>query len=264
MCTDHGSPLPTQSFRRRSFLRGAGIAGLGVAGAGLIGTQPAFAATSQNGWPAAENLNVNRDFNVGGVKFPQGVAPGAPETILGWVANRYVATVEALITPGCWGFNYRTIGGGNTLSNHASGTALDFNAPKHPQGKAGTFTGAQVSAIRAILDYCGGVVRWGGDYSGTVDEMHFELNKPPGDPAIDALVAKIGGTPPPPPTLKEGSRGEAVKEAQGLLNKEGNYGLVVDGIFGAKTKAAVIDFQSKNGLVADGIIGPKTWAALKA
>lgn len=264
MCTDHETTHPTGLLRRRGFLRGVGIAGLGVAGVGALGVSPAFAATSQNGWPAAENLAVNRDFNVGGVKFPQGVAPGAPETILGFVARQYVETVEALIVPGCWGFNYRTIGGGTTLSNHASGTALDFNAPKHPQGSRGTFTAAQVSAIRAILNYCEGVVRWGGDYTGTADEMHFELNKPPGDPAVDALVAKIGGTPPPPPTIKEGSSGEAVKRAQTALNAKGNYGLVVDGVFGAKTKAAVIDFQTKNGLTADGIVGPKTWEKLLA
>jgi hypothetical protein len=268
MCAelDHPTPIPTRTpfVRRRGFLRGVGIAGLGVAGAGLLGTQFAAAATSQNGWPAAEDLPLNRDFNVGGVKFPQGVALNAPNTILGFVATRFAATVEPLITPGCWGFNYRPIGGGTTLSNHASGTALDFNAPNHPQGSRGTFNAGQVSAIRAILAYCEGVVRWGGDYTGTADEMHFELNRPPGHSSIATLVAKIGGTPPPPPTIQEGSQGEAVKQAQTALNAKGNYGLVVDGVFGAKTKAAVIDFQSKNGLTADGIVGPATWAKLLA
>lgn len=38
--------------------------------------------------------------------------------------------------------------------------------------------------------------------------------------------------------------------------------LVEDGIFGAKTKAAVVAFQAAAGLVTDGICGPKTWAAL--
>lgn len=74
----------------------------------------------------------------------------------------------------------------------------------------------------------------------------------------------LGDGTPSKPTIKEGSKGAAVSEAQSLLNKKGNYGLVVDGVFGAKTKAAVIDFQSKNGLVADGIVGPQTWAKLLA
>ncbi len=42
------------------------------------------------------------------------------------------------------------------------------------------------------------------------------------------------------------------------------YSLAVDGIAGAKTRAAVKAFQVKAGLVADGIAGPKTQAALAA
>lgn len=38
--------------------------------------------------------------------------------------------------------------------------------------------------------------------------------------------------------------------------------LVCDGIFGAKTKAAVVAFQAAGGLSVDGICGPKTWARL--
>jgi hypothetical protein len=74
-----------------------------------------------------------------------------------------------------------------------------------------------------------------------------------------------GGTgTPSKPTIKEGSKGAAVTDAQNALNQKGNYGLTADGVFGAKTKAAVIDFQQKNGLTADGIVGPQTWAKLLA
>lgn len=38
--------------------------------------------------------------------------------------------------------------------------------------------------------------------------------------------------------------------------------LVEDGIFGSKTKSAVVAFQAASGLDADGICGPKTWAAI--
>ncbi|HLT61660.1 MAG TPA: glucosaminidase domain-containing protein [Microlunatus sp.] len=72
------------------------------------------------------------------------------------------------------------------------------------------------------------------------------------------------GGAPSRPTLREGSRGQAVEQAQTLLNQKGDYGLAVDGVFGARTKAAVVDFQTRNGLTADGVIGPRTWTALES
>ena len=64
------------------------------------------------------------------------------------------------------------------------------------------------------------------------------------------------------PILAQGDRGAAVIELQKLLNAKG-ANLVVDGDFGAATKAAVIKFQQQNGLPADGIVGSSTWAALR-
>lgn len=58
------------------------------------------------------------------------------------------------------------------------------------------------------------------------------------------------------PLLKEGSKGEAVKELQTKLRVN------ADGIFGPKTKAAVIEFQRSKGLTPDGIVGPYTWEQL--
>ena len=62
--------------------------------------------------------------------------------------------------------------------------------------------------------------------------------------------------------LKQGSKGGLVKAAQTKLIKWGYLTGRADGIFGAKTKAAVIKFQRKNGLTADGIIGTRTAQAL--
>ena len=63
-------------------------------------------------------------------------------------------------------------------------------------------------------------------------------------------------------TLRSGNRGNQVKTAQRLLNALGYDCGNVDGVFGAKTKAAVMSFQKAKGLGADGIIGSKTWNAL--
>ena len=58
-------------------------------------------------------------------------------------------------------------------------------------------------------------------------------------------------------------KSESVKWLQYELNKSG-YGLTVDGIFGQKTKAAVMDYQKKNSLAVDGIVGKNTFGKLKA
>ena len=63
-------------------------------------------------------------------------------------------------------------------------------------------------------------------------------------------------------TYKQGSTGSVVKTIQQKLKNWGYYTGALDGVFGAKTKAAVVRFQKKNGLTADGIVGSKTLKAL--
>lgn len=130
---------------------------------------------SQNGWqvnPTRVDLVVDRVAYVGKVRA------GDVATVLGYVARQLAERVEAPAAGECWGWAERPIRGSTTgYSNHASATAIDHNAPKHPRGSSGTFTKAQAKTIHAILDDVDNVVRWGGDYSsGPVDEMHFEIN----------------------------------------------------------------------------------------
>ena len=65
-----------------------------------------------------------------------------------------------------------------------------------------------------------------------------------------------------PSTLRFGDQGEAVKEVQSILNATGYGTLVVDGIFGAQTEAAVKLFQHDYGLEVDGVVGAQTWEIL--
>lgn len=77
-----------------------------------------------------------------------------------------------------WGYAFRMVRGSTeTLSNHASGTAIDLNATKHPLGKIGTFPTEKVPMIRALAKKYG--LAWGGDYRNRKDEMHFEINLTP-------------------------------------------------------------------------------------
>ena len=100
---------------------------------------------------------------------------GDVATIFDYLGQRFNAEVEPITKAHSWGWNYRDIRGATSLSNHASGTAVDYNAPAHPLGQSGTFSSARRGAIRRILGDLNGVVRWGGDYSGRKDEMHFEI-----------------------------------------------------------------------------------------
>jgi peptidoglycan hydrolase-like protein with peptidoglycan-binding domain len=63
-------------------------------------------------------------------------------------------------------------------------------------------------------------------------------------------------------TVKQGSDGGGVYLLQKLLVEHG-YALSLDGQFGGQTDYCLRNYQQKKGLVIDGICGPKTWAALK-
>lgn len=65
-----------------------------------------------------------------------------------------------------------------------------------------------------------------------------------------------------PATLKQGSKGDAVKGLQSALKARGYEFGAVDGVFGPATTEAVKQFQREFGLDADGIVGPNTWQGL--
>lgn len=65
-------------------------------------------------------------------------------------------------------------------------------------------------------------------------------------------------------TLKNGSKGEPVKELQRLLNKVLSTKLAVDGKLGPKTIAIIKKWQKSKGLKADGLVGKLTKAAMIA
>jgi D-alanyl-D-alanine carboxypeptidase-like protein len=145
-------------------------------------------ATSQNGWTV--NPSQITDLTVAGAHFG-GVRSGDVFTVLQYVAVRYAAEVERLIDGQCGAYNPRKIEGSKTWSNHASATAIDCNWGRHPRGVRGTFSRSQLAKLRELLTYCEGVVRWGGDFTTTVDEMHFEIHG--NAAAVKALADKIKG-----------------------------------------------------------------------
>ena len=64
------------------------------------------------------------------------------------------------------------------------------------------------------------------------------------------------------PLLRPGNSGPAVFSVQTLLNARGFSCGEADGVFGAKTAAALRAFQADHGLDADGEFGGASFAAL--
>lgn len=147
-------------------------------------------SSSANGWPVYTSSNGLADF----LWVTGRVRPGDVFTIFDHLCRRFHAEVEPIIRPHSWGYAYRAVRGQTSgFSNHASGTALDLNAPAHGLGLRYTFTANQAAAIRRILADLDGAVRWGGDYTGRPDEMHFEINTDAA--ALSAVVARITANP---------------------------------------------------------------------
>lgn len=231
-------------------------------------------AFSQNGY-RAKDYSLIATYTVPGTSVRVSLRKGDVSVVLLYFLKQFNDTVQALRSSDTGGYNPRSIigAGSRDISNHASGTAVDVRWRDHPLGARGTFNSNQVKAIRKILAYLEGVIRWGGDYSGRKDEMHFEVNASLSK--IEDVADKIrnGGkkpaavkpVSPPSAILKKGSHGPVVTLLQRRMNTIfPRYSkLKQDGDYGPKTEAVVKEFQRRTGLAPDGIVGPKTKAMLK-
>lgn len=241
-------------------------------------------AASQNGWIANERDRVAR-LPIPGSDVALTVRKDAPGLLLlqvGAAVDRFVVDIDnARGALDDWGYAERPIRGGRTLSNHASGTAIDLNATTLPMGvdPDQLLTRAQIDRCHEIEAATGNVVRWGGDWS-RPDAMHWEIA--PGqsmadcERALDAMRQYVGTdfVSPAPPTTdgkrllvhRPGARmmrGDDVRELQRVLNAWYPWlNLALDGVYGPKTAAAVRHLQARADITADGIVGPVTRGVL--
>lgn len=233
-------------------------------------------AYSQNGY-LAKDFSLIATYTVPGTGVRVSVRKGDVSVVLLWLMEQFNKRVEPLTGKDTGGYNPRAVRAGNDLSNHASGTAVDLNWNKHVMGKSGTFTSKQRGEIHAILRELDGVVRWGGDYHGRKDEMHFEINASLSRVTavankiragkIGKAVAEAAKAVADSATLRRGSKGTRVRNLQAGMNRifRKYSKLKLDGDFGPKTEAVIKEFQRRaGGLAVDGIVGPKTTAALNS
>lgn len=184
------------------------------------------------------------------------------------VARDFDREVEGLVKGQCGGYNPRKIAGSSSWSRHAIGCAIDLNWSKHPQGKRGTFTAAQQAAVKRIVARYK-VIRWGGAYSTTVDEMHWEINAQ--RPAVLAAVKALQ-TPAKTTTSKatpaSASHAPGTRELRmGMTGSDIGFvqrwtGAKDDNNFGPATKARVQRYQRIVGLTPDGVCGSATWSKI--
>jgi hypothetical protein len=95
------------------------------------------------------------------------------------------------------GYNCRSITGGSGYSLHAMAIAIDLNWTTNPYGPrlVTDMPPAMVIAIKAIRTRCGGQVwRWGGDFAGNKDAMHFEVIASPAEIATGIDPASLPPT----------------------------------------------------------------------
>lgn len=136
---------------------------------------------SQNGWPAlaADSTDLHTwVIPARNGAFKLRLRAGSAGFLLAHFALWFAEVVQPVAGKVLddWGFASRPIrGDAVTLSNHASGTAMDLNAMAHSLGAVDTFTAKQERAIHARLLWMRGVIRWGGDYVHRKDEMHYEV-----------------------------------------------------------------------------------------
>lgn len=149
---------------------------------------------SGNGWPASPNQS---EIGIGIFTVVPGLRPvrvrcaRAVAPLIVGALKEWHKRVEKLEPGEAQGYAFRDVRGGNgTLSNHASGTAVDVWPSRHPQGdRDGNLTKEQQNAILAICEKYG--LRSGGTYrTAKTDWMHIEINIT--QLQAKALIAKLG------------------------------------------------------------------------
>lgn len=186
------------------------------------------------------------DFGLWGV-IGTGAAllTGDPSAILN---DNRTLVIHSLGSDGCvWGTRQTSVGG-----------VFGTWAMTWPTVRRGD-VGEQVRTVQYLLRQHGATLAVDGDFGPITEAAVTSFQSSHGLPATGVVVDSTWSA--LVVTVGNGSSGEAVKAVQSQLNIRG-YVLVVDGVFGPLTEAAVRDFQSGQALPVDGVVAPSTWSRL--
>jgi hypothetical protein len=242
--------------------------------------------TSLNGWPGIKDGNDPRLTWIAIPGTHKKVCVRKETAPLFAAIFSEINTQVLALDPGPLdGWEYREARTKSGLSNHASGTAVDFRYDVLKADHERHMTDAQIAAMHKLLNkYVTSkgkrVFGWGGDWKvgKYCDEMHVEIiqswspgsqgsNGTPEDCAdaikflgINSDGTFIGTTPVPTPTpppsntpvlhvanVQPGKTNSEVKVLQKALSIVGLNPGGIDGAFGPKTKAAYAKWQTSLG-----------------
>jgi len=147
---------------------------------------------SANGWPASKDqaeIGI-KSYEVPGTNLKLRCAEKVAPLLINFTGD-FHHLIEPIDegTLDDWGYCFRKVRGSDSIvSNHSSGTAIDLNALSHSLGKVNTFDASKVPMLNALCVKYG--IRWGGNYKGRKDEMHFEINL--NAVKVAALIKKLG------------------------------------------------------------------------
>lgn len=144
-------------------------------------------------------------------------------------------------------------------SKHIGGGAIDF-AALDPNGKISwneKLYPAIAGVFKKAADELGVGITWGGEWKNR-DWGHIELNPS----ALNKGQVSARVSVPVYELLKRGMKNETVRELQTKLKVAGYDVGPIDEVFGARTEAAVKEFQKKLAVTPDGVVGPVTWSKL--
>jgi hypothetical protein len=208
-------------------------------------------ATSQNGYKANDRSLV-ATYTIPGSPVKITLRKGDVSVVLLDFAAWYNRNIEPLQQKDTGGYVERAIIGSTTLSNHASGTAEDLRWNDHPLGVHGTFTAEEKRKINERLAYYEGVIRWGENYNGRIDGMHYEINKGLADVKRVADKIRVDNTPPRKvewmslevklPVLKQGDRDDKLPGYDRIRRIQRIIGVKDDGWWGEKTTEEIADW----------------------
>ncbi len=171
------------------------------------------------------------------------------------------------------GYNCRAITGGTDYSLHAYGIAVDVNWSTNPYRKDGRLVTdmkpEMIADIKAIKSLGGAsVFRWGGDYSGAKDAMHFEVVASPAELATGIDWASVNAPRPRKDqpgsfaVLQGGDSGPTIGKLRSLLIAAGFDPGPDSDVYNDAAVAAVLAYQASRKLDIDGVVGAQTWTAL--